>query len=329
MTPLQRLNVGHIVFATLLVLGIVRAHADTIRVSKDRATGEDTYATIQDAINAASDGDTVIVSPGTYQENIDFLGKAITVVSKDWRESPRDSFRPDKTFIEADVDAGTVAFWRGEGGEGREAKLIGFTITGGESGEAIRCMDSSPAIENCQILGQGIRPTIHCERGSPKFNRCEVGLTRAVKDVTVLARCLDTTASFAHCAIIQPIGADPYGALQPFVSGAQYGLGQDVVLRPAYTDRHGRHFVAEVQALQYRPGDFVRTVKPWAPALPSGRARPFWDPPDPRFERPPASLDDLLKRDWTILTEPQRKRIQQFRRTCPHLRPVGISGNDS
>ena len=37
--------------------------------------------TIQAGINAASNGDTVLVSPGTYVENIDFMGKAITVTS--------------------------------------------------------------------------------------------------------------------------------------------------------------------------------------------------------------------------------------------------------
>ena len=45
------------------------------------------YGTIQEAIEAASDGDTVVVAPGRYVENIDFKGKAITVRSSetgDW-----------------------------------------------------------------------------------------------------------------------------------------------------------------------------------------------------------------------------------------------------
>jgi len=46
----------------------------------------DEYATIQAAIDAAVDGDVVIIAPDTYtgygSRDIDFLGKAITVRSK-------------------------------------------------------------------------------------------------------------------------------------------------------------------------------------------------------------------------------------------------------
>ena len=39
------------------------------------------YTTIQEAIDAASNGDEVIVGDGTYVENINFNGKEITVTS--------------------------------------------------------------------------------------------------------------------------------------------------------------------------------------------------------------------------------------------------------
>ena len=42
-------------------------------------TQADPFQYIQDGIYAASNGDTVLVLPFTYVENIDFLGKAITV----------------------------------------------------------------------------------------------------------------------------------------------------------------------------------------------------------------------------------------------------------
>ena len=50
-----------------------------------------TYATIQAAIVAAADGDTVLVAPGTYDERIDFLHKNITVQSSS--RSCRDDHR--------------------------------------------------------------------------------------------------------------------------------------------------------------------------------------------------------------------------------------------
>ncbi len=47
--------------------------------NNDGLTLETAFATIQKAIDVSENGDTVFVYPGTYQEEIKFLGKAITV----------------------------------------------------------------------------------------------------------------------------------------------------------------------------------------------------------------------------------------------------------
>jgi hypothetical protein len=104
-------------FATLsaVLLLAMAAHAETLLVPSQ-------YPTIQAGINASVDGDTVLVSPGTYVENIDFRGKAITVKSELGAVS---------TIIDGNQVASTVMF---ESGEDEDSILEGFTVTNGLGG---------------------------------------------------------------------------------------------------------------------------------------------------------------------------------------------------
>jgi len=102
------------------------------------------YPTIQQAIDAAKDGDDVIVSPGSYKENIDFKGKDITVRSID----PEDGIVVKTTIIDGGEKGSVVTF---QSGETREARLVGFTITNG-SGSEIAVFDEETII----IAGGGI-----------------------------------------------------------------------------------------------------------------------------------------------------------------------------
>src|SRR5690348_7053530 len=86
----------------------------TINVPADQPT-------IQAAINAAQPGDTVLVAPGTYFENINFQGKSITVAS---------SSGPEVTTIDGG-NLDTVVNFPPEAGAG--ATLRGFTITHGQA----------------------------------------------------------------------------------------------------------------------------------------------------------------------------------------------------
>ncbi len=62
------------ILTSLLISLSFNLSAQIINVPADQPT-------IQDAINAATTGDTVLVADNTYFENINFIGKAITVAS--------------------------------------------------------------------------------------------------------------------------------------------------------------------------------------------------------------------------------------------------------
>jgi len=99
--------------------------------------------TIQAGIAAASNGDTVIVSPGTYKENINFTGKAITV---------KGAQGPKVTVIDGGGVTSVVTF---SSGETSAAVLTGFTLQNGNAlnssvgeGGGIAIEGSSPTIKN-------------------------------------------------------------------------------------------------------------------------------------------------------------------------------------
>lgn len=89
----------------------------------------DGYTSIQSAINDANDGDIIIVAEGTYRENINFLGKAVTVRSAD----PNDPNVVAVTIINGnepdDPNYGSTVIFNS--GEDINSVLSGFTITGG------------------------------------------------------------------------------------------------------------------------------------------------------------------------------------------------------
>ena len=127
----------------IVLMSICSLSATTIGVPQDAAT-------IQAGIDVAIDGDSVLVYPGTYVENINFAGKAILVKSLCGR---------DLTIIDGNQSGSVVLLISGEG-EG--TVLDGFTITNGTGwnngdeyvGGGIACRSgSSPTLKNLIVTG--------------------------------------------------------------------------------------------------------------------------------------------------------------------------------
>lgn len=84
------------------------------------------FKSIQEGITAAADGDTVVVGPGTYVENIRFEGKNIVLRST----NPSDPEVVRGTIIDGGGVDSVVSF---SGTEGQSCVLAGFTIQNGRA----------------------------------------------------------------------------------------------------------------------------------------------------------------------------------------------------
>ena len=111
---------------------------------------ESKFASIQVAINFASDGDSVSVLPGTYIENIDFRGRNIKVAGS----QSNTGLNP---VIDGNQNGSCVQF---TSGETNDAVLSNFTITNGTGtdigytvGGGIFSINSSPTLKNLFVTG--------------------------------------------------------------------------------------------------------------------------------------------------------------------------------
>ncbi|MEW6745314.1 MAG: right-handed parallel beta-helix repeat-containing protein [Planctomycetota bacterium] len=115
-------------------------------------TAPDPFCKIQDGIDAAARGDTVLVLPGTYLENIALVDKGITLRSDGDGNPATHDIAPEATIIDGQKLGSVVTFTSTSGLE--DSLLEGFTITNGQAdfGGGIYCSESSPEIKANSIL---------------------------------------------------------------------------------------------------------------------------------------------------------------------------------
>lgn len=183
------------------------------------------YPSIQSGIEAAVDGDTVVVSPGVYYETINFGGKDITVTSTD----PNDRGIVGYTIINADGDGSAVTF---ENGETSAAKLVGFTITGG-FGTLNETIEGENIFWGGGIYCSGTSPTITKNIIASNRGPVMLGNTNADSQLSYGGgiACINSNAIITHNVIRSNVG---FAA-----GGLMIYIGQAVVSNNIIYDNSG------------------------------------------------------------------------------------------
>ena len=206
-----------LIFWLLIIFPFI-SKADTIYVPGD-------YLTIQGAIDAAFNGDILLVSPGTYYENIDMRGKAIFLKSLEG---------PDRTCIDG-MQSGSVITLQTD--EGPDTCIMGFTISngrgtyvqngfikefmGGYIGGGVFCNKTSPTLSNNIIMNNraGYGGGIYCYlyKTHPTIIDCSILLNKANCGGGIFSHSTDVRIS--NCLIKENLAEVFGGGIRIFLSG--------------------------------------------------------------------------------------------------------------
>ena len=211
----------------LAILG-TSAFAQTTRVVPSQ------YPTIQSAIVAAVNGDTVLVQPGVYAENVDFLNREIVV---------RSTAGAASTTIDGS-QTGTVVVIMG--GQTNATVLEGFTLsngfgstTAGQSPAApggLLCLLASPTIRDCVITGnQGgggsSTPTLASTNNTAVYGNGGAGGMAIIEGAPILerTRIIGNSGGPGAAAVCPTV---PLSNIPTIVRGGIGGPGGLLVLGP-------------------------------------------------------------------------------------------------
>ena len=149
----------------------------------ENGTFQHPFDQIQEAIDVAADGASVVVRSGTYRENISLSGKGLRLVGLD----PNDPNAGPYPVIEG---AGSGPVVTVSSDQYQRCALDGFVITAGEG-------------ENAGAL--------HCTGGSPTVRHCLIVGNRATGAAGAAVCCTESAAVFANCTVADN-GGGPNGA---------------------------------------------------------------------------------------------------------------------
>ena len=132
-----------VIILTLLFSFSTELPARIINIPEDQET-------IQAGIDASEDGDTVLVQPGTYVENIDFNGNNIVVASL--MLTTDDEAYIDSTIIDGDANGHSVVVFRDM--RRTTSHLTGFTIRNGSTdyGGGVYIRTSDPTLSYLKVI---------------------------------------------------------------------------------------------------------------------------------------------------------------------------------
>ena len=158
------------IVATLVLAGT--SLAGTINVPGD-------YATIQAAIDSASDNDVITISPGTYQENLVVEGKSLSFVAPDG---------PEVTILDG---GGAGSVLKAVAADAITLSMTGFTIQNGtgtdigdgsSSGGGIAIDGNDLALSNCHVKSNAARygGGIYLQYGSLHIESCVLSDNTAI-----------------------------------------------------------------------------------------------------------------------------------------------------